>query len=148
MQTNTAIGRLTRDIEIKYTSSNQAIADITIAIDNGKTKNGDDDTTFLRLTTFGKTAENVTKYCGKGSQVAVGFIIKNHDYEDDKGNKKYGYNFWINKLKFLSTKNNQSSNEVKPSDFEPKKVDNDPFADFESEVVMGDSVRIEDDFLD
>lgn len=141
MQTNTAIGRLTRDIEIKYTNSNQAIADITIAIDNGKTKNGDDDTTFLRLTTFGKTAENVAKYCGKGSQIAVGFTIKNYDHEDEKGNKKYGYNFWVNKLKFLSTKNKESSN-VSPSDFETHQVNNDPFADF------GDSVSIDDNFLD
>ena len=50
------IGRIVKDIELRYTPSNKAVVEISLAVNNGK-----DDTTFIRLTAFDKLAELVSK---------------------------------------------------------------------------------------
>ena len=124
MQNNLVIGRLTKDIELKYTSNNKAIAELNVAINNGK-----DDTTFLNITCFEKNAENVSKYCSKGDMIAVTFIIKNYKYTDKDGNNRNGFNFVANKVNFLST-----SNKNHTSDTQTSKQANDPYEDFGTEI--------------
>ena len=102
------IGRITKDIELRYTPSNKAIVEISLAVNNGK-----DDTTFIRLTAFDKLAELVSKYCKKGDLIGTQSIIKNHNWEDKNGNKHYEYSFIINKISFLAKSNKE---EVKKQD--------------------------------
>ena len=102
------IGRITKDIELRYTPSNKAIAEISLAVNNSK-----DDTTFIRLTAFDKLAELVSKYCKKGDLIGTQSIIKNHNWEDKEGIKHYEYSFIINKISFLSKANKE---EVKKQD--------------------------------
>lgn len=102
------VGRIIKDIELRYTSSNKAVAEISLAVNNGK-----DDTTFIRLTAFDKLAELVSKYCKKGDLIGTQSIIKNHNWEDKNGNKHYEYSFIINKISFLAKSNKE---EVKKQD--------------------------------
>ena len=102
------IGRITKDIELRYTPSNKAIAEISLAVNNSK-----DDTTFIRLTAFDKLAELVSKYCKKGDLIGTQSIIKNHNWEDKNGNKHYDYSFIINKISFLTKANKE---EIKKQD--------------------------------
>lgn len=72
------VGRITRDTEVK-----NGVAHITVAVNEGRDKDGNEKATFVPVTVFGKTAENVAKYAGKGSLVSVeGKISVNH--KDDK----------------------------------------------------------------
>lgn len=103
------VGRITKDIELRYTSSNKAVTEISLAVNNGK-----DDTTFIRLTAFDKLAELVSKYCKKGDLIGAQSIIKNHNWTDKNGNKHYDYSFIINKISFLAKGNKQE--EVKKQD--------------------------------
>ena len=110
------VGRITKDIELRYTPSNKAVVEIPLAVNNGK-----DDTTFIRLTAFDKLAELVSKYCKKGDLIGTQSIIKNHNWEDKNGNKHYEYSFIINKISFLTKANKE----------EVKKQDNtDAFSEF------------------
>ena len=102
------IGRITKDIELRYTPSNKAVVEISLAVNNGK-----DDTTFIRLTAFDKLAELVSKYCKKGDLIGTQSIIKNHNWEDKNGNKHYEYSFIINKISFLAKANKE---EIKKQD--------------------------------
>lgn len=95
-------GRITKDIELRYTPSNKAVAEISLAVNNSK-----DDTTFIRLTVFDKLAELVSKYCKKGDLIGTQSIIKNHNWEDKEGIKHYEYSFIINKISFLAKGNKQ-----------------------------------------
>ena len=106
------IGRLTKSPELRYTSSNKAVTQIDLAVQNGK-----DDVTFVPITLFGNIAENVCKYCEKGDQVGFQGIVKNHNWEDNKGNKHYDYTFMANKMSFLQTKKiiNKSQNKQRMS---------------------------------
>lgn len=103
------IGRIVKDIELRYTPSNKAVVEISLAVNNGK-----DDTTFIRLTAFDKLAELVSNYCKKGDLIGTQSIIKNHNWEDKNGNKHYDYSFIINKITFLAKGNKQE--EVKKQD--------------------------------
>ena len=102
------VARITKDIELRYTPSNKAVAEISLAVNNGK-----DDTTFIRLTAFDKLAELVSKYCKKGDLIGTQSIIKNHNWEDKNGNKHYEYSFIINKISFLAKSNKE---EIKKQD--------------------------------
>lgn len=102
------VARITKDIELRYTPSNKAVVEISLAVNNGK-----DDTTFIRLTAFDKLAELVSKYCKKGDLIGTQSIIKNHNWEDKNGNKHYDYSFIINKISFLTKANKE---EVKKQD--------------------------------
>lgn len=127
------IGRLTKNPELRYTSSNKAVTQIDLAVQNGK-----DDVTFVPITLFGNIAENVHKYCEKGDQVGFQGIVKNHNWEDNKGNKHYDYTFMANRMSFLQTKTNNQQ-EPKQAENVKKSTDEQIYADF------GDSIEISDD---
>ena len=124
------IGRITKDIELKYTTSNKAVIRVMLAVNNGK-----DDTTFLPITVFGNMAETTHKYCKKGDLIGVYATIKNQNWEDSKGNKHYDYSFIANKISFLSSK----AKEIKE---EAKKESHNIFQEF------GDMIEVNDNFLD
>ena len=127
------IGRLTKNPELRYTSSNKAVAQIDLAVQNGK-----DDTTFVPITLFEKMAENVCKYCEKGDLIGFQGSVKNHNWEDNKGNKHYDYTFMANRMSFLQTKTNNQQ-EPKQAENVKKSTDEQIYADF------GDSIEISED---
>ena len=128
------VGRITKDIELRYTPNNKAIAKITIAIANGK-----DDTTFLPITVFGKVAETTNQYCKKGDTMGVKGSIKNQNWEDKSGNKHYDYSFIADRITFLSTKADKIE---KDQTSQTKKDNTDIFEQF------GNEIEINDQFLD
>lgn len=127
------IGRLTKNPELRYTSSNKAVTQIDLAIANTK-----DDTTFVPITLFEKMAENVCKYCEKGDLIGFQGSVKNHNWEDNKGNKHYDYIFMANRMSFLQTKTNNQQ-EPKQAENVKKSTDEQIYADF------GDSIEISED---
>lgn len=100
------IGRITKDLELRYTKDGKPVIDLNMAVNNGK-----DDTTFITTTLFGKTAEMTNQYCKKGDLIGVNGIIKNHNWEDKNGTKHYDYTFLANKVTFLQTKPKEEKKE-------------------------------------
>lgn len=127
------IGRLTKNPELKYTSSNKAVAQVDLAITNTK-----DDTTFVSITLFEKMAENVHEYCEKGDLIGFQGSVKNHNWEDNKGNKHYDYTFMANRMSFLQTKPNNQVEQKKLETPEKKSTDEQIYADF------GDAIEIDE----
>lgn len=101
------IGRITKDLELRTTSSGKYVLDVPMAISNGK-----DDTTFINVTIFNSIAETTNKYCKKGDLIAVRGIIKNHNWDDKDGKKHYDYQFLANNISFLSTKKKEEQVQV------------------------------------
>ena len=129
------IGRLTSKPELRYTTSNIACTNITIAIDRnyGEEKKAD----FINIVVWRKQAENVCKYLDKGSLVSVEGRLQQNSYEDRDGNRRYKLDVVADNIQFLNTK----SKDTKPV-VEEKKKEEDPFADF------GQQISIDDDLLD
>ena len=82
------IGRLTRDPELRYTSSNIAVATFSIAVDrNFSNAAGEREADFINIVVWRKQAENVKNYMHKGSQVAIDGRIQTRSYDDTDGKK-------------------------------------------------------------
>lgn len=147
------IGRLTRDPELRYSSSNAAIVNFSIAIDRQYTNSqGQRDTDFINIVAFQKQAENIKKYVSKGSLVAVDGRIQTRNYEDKDGKRVYVTEVVADRVQFLDTKGSNNNvgtsdnveKEVSPADFQEDavketNVSDDVFADF------GNSIEISDD---
>jgi single-strand DNA-binding protein len=80
------VGNLTRDIELKYTPGGTAVTDIGMAVnDRRKSSSGEwvDETTFVDVTLWGRTAEVASEYLGKGSPILVEGRLKLDTWETD-----------------------------------------------------------------
>lgn len=66
-------GNLTRDPELRYTQSGQAVANLSLAINDNYTKDGQtvERTMWVRVSAWGRTAENAAKFLTKGRQILV-----------------------------------------------------------------------------
>ena len=97
------IGRLTRDPDVRYGGQSQsAVARFTLAVDRGgRDKNGEDrGADFISCVCFGKTAELVEKYIGKGRQICVQGRIQTGKYEKD-GRTVYTTDVVADRVEFL-----------------------------------------------
>ena len=100
------IGRLTRDPELRYSSSNAAIVNFSIAIDRQYTNNqGQRETDFINIVASQKQAENIKKYVSKGSLVAVDGRIQTRNYEDKDGKRVYVTEVVADRVQFLDSRN-------------------------------------------
>jgi len=98
------IGNLGRDPEVRHTQSGKAVGKLNLAISERK-KEGDtwvDHTEWVRVTVFGKTAENAGEYLRKGRQVYVEGRMQTSSYNDKDGNEKWSTEVVANEIVFLS----------------------------------------------
>lgn len=99
------IGRLTRDPELKYTSSGKAVAQFTIACDRPFSSNeGEREADFIPIVVWNKNAENCAEYIKKGSLVAVEGRIQVRNYENKDGNRVYVTEVISENVRFLDNK--------------------------------------------
>lgn len=132
----TLIGRLISDPETRFTKEGKGITTFTLAVNNAK-----DDTSFIKITTFSKTAELVEKYCHKGDLNLVEGMIKNNNYEDKEGKKHYDYVFIANKIEFLARVSDNIKKEEQAKKPVKNGLDDDEFKKF------GDKIEIEESEL-
>lgn len=104
------IGRLTRDPELRYTTSQMAVATFTLAIDRPTKADREKETDFPRIKAFGKTAENCEKYLAKGRMVAVQGSLQTGSYEDKDGKRVYTTDVIANRVEFLEWGDRPQSN--------------------------------------
>lgn len=114
------IGRLVRDPELKYTQSNQAICNFTLAVDKNLSKDkreeaeaaGRPTADFPRVIVWGKMAENASRYLFKGSQCAVDGRIQTGSYQDSEtGKTVYTTDIIAEGVEFLSRLSQEKRND-------------------------------------
>lgn len=108
------MGRLTRDVDVRYTqTTNTMIANFSLAVNRRFVKEGEErQADFFNVTTFGKTAEFVSKYFSKGQQVAVIGRLQNRNWEDDQGQKHYATDVIAEEVYFADSKRQQKNNDT------------------------------------
>ena len=83
------MGRLTRDPELRRTSSNIAVASFTVAVDRDfKNDKGERQTDFIDCVAWRSTAEFVSKYFSKGRMAVVSGRLQIRDWTDKNGGKR------------------------------------------------------------
>ena len=94
------IGRLTKDPELRYIpQSETAVASFTLAVDRPQSKEKAAD--FIRIVTFGKTAELCEKYLAKGRLVGITGRIQTGSYKDKDGKTVYTTDVYADRVEFL-----------------------------------------------
>ena len=108
----TISGRLTRDVELRYTQGGSAVAKMGIAFDRNykKGEEWERETSFMDVTVWTKLAERCAEYLHKGSPIVAEGYVKTGSYDNKEGNKVKTFELVAHKIYFLE-KSEQSNNE-------------------------------------
>lgn len=117
------MGRLTRDVELKYSQSGTAYARVGIAVDRPFKK---DETDFFNVVAFGKTAEFLGKYFEKGRRILIEGRIQSSSYENKEGVKVNTVDVMAEQIEFADSKPKNGSGK-KDDTFPPPDLDDSPF---------------------
>ena len=106
------IGRLTKDVELKYIQgTGTPVANFAIAVDREFTgKDGKKEVDFIDIQVWGKSAENCSNYIGKGSLVGVQGSIRIDLYQNKEGENRKITRVNANRVQFLDTKRSEQGN--------------------------------------
>lgn len=129
-------GRLTKDIDLRYTQNNVAVASFTLAVQRKfKNQNGDYESDFINCIAYKKTAELMNEYVKKGDLIGIEGRIQTRSYDDKNGKKVYVTEVIVENVEFLATK----KKEEKPKEETVKqKLSDDVFSDFGSSIEITD----------
>jgi single-strand DNA-binding protein len=121
MNNVTLIGRTTREVELRYTTSQTAVARFSLAVER-PVKDGEKKADFPNIIVFGKQAENCEKYLAKGRKVAVQGRLQTGSYEDKDGKRVYTTDVIAERVEFLEwadsrTEESQSEHQETVDDF-------------------------------
>lgn len=101
------MGRLTKDVEVRYTqNNNKAVARFTLAVNR---RGKDAGTDFISCIAWGKTAELLQKYCKKGSQVGIVGRIRTGQYDDKDGKRVYTTDVVVEELDIIWDKKEENA---------------------------------------
>ena len=129
------IGRLTRDIELRYTQKGTARATFTLAVDRRfKNQDGEKETDFINCVIWDKQAENAAKYVGKGSQVGVVGRIQTRSYEAKDGHKVYVTEVVVEEIEFMGGGKTERGSQRSEYDQSPVEDDFQPLEDDDDDL--------------
>lgn len=101
------MGNLTRDPEVKYTTGNNAVANIGLAVNRRfRTQDGQnrEETTFVDCEAWGKTAETMGQYLKKGRPVFIEGRLKLDQWQDQQGNNRSKLKVVIDTFQFIDSR--------------------------------------------
>jgi single-strand DNA-binding protein len=131
MNNVTLMGRLTKDVELRYTANNTAVANFSLAVNRQFKQEGQPDVDFIPVVAWGKTAEFCGKYFVKGSQIATVGRIQIRSWDNAEGKKLYATEVVAEKVFFADSKKEGNTNMDRPpvvKEFVPAEEDDDlPF---------------------
>lgn len=101
------IGRITKDLELRFTQTQMAVCRFTLAVDRKKKDSGTD---FITCTAFGKVAEILQKYVRKGHLLGITGHIQTGSYEKN-GQKTYTVDVIVEEFDFLQARDRSNEYE-------------------------------------
>lgn len=131
-------GRITKDLELKQAGQTQ-VTNFSMAVDNPFKK---DDTSFFDIVAFGKTAQLLNDYCGKGSKVLIEGNLKQDRFQDKEGNNRSVVRVIANRIEFLDSKgsNQQNNQPQKQQEHTTQTKSKNPFANANGPIDITDDM--------
>ena len=107
------IGRLTEDPSLKKLEEDKEMLTINLAVQRSfKNEDGIYETDYLRCILWNALAEHTCEYCKKGDLVGIKGRIQSRSYEDEDKNIKYITEIIVDRISFLASSKQNSSNEI------------------------------------
>lgn len=103
------IGRLTKDVEVRKTSTNKSVSLFSIAVDNLATKDGEKTTSFFNCNAWNNVAETLSKYTRKGDRIAISGSLIQRNYENKNGEKISVVEINVNSITLIENKKENAS---------------------------------------
>ncbi|WP_270783236.1 single-stranded DNA-binding protein [Levilactobacillus brevis] len=133
-------GRLTRDVELRYTQGGAAVATFNLAVDRRFTnQQGEREADFVSCVLWRKPAENWADFFHKGSLVGIEGRIQTRNYENQQGQRVYVTEVIVDNFSFLEPKSSTGNSGYQNN--RPQNNTSDPFAN------NGESIDIQDSSL-
>lgn len=126
----TLVGRISTDLELRYTGSNKAYCRFNLAVNRMN-----EGTDFIPVTVWGKPAENLVSYQNKGSLILVDGSISMSNYTDKDGNNRTTFEVMTSNVQFLGSK--KANDEITG-----EQTESDPYEE------MSEQIDLDDEFLD
>lgn len=106
------LGRLTRDVETRYTQTNNTlVATFTLAVNRRFVKQGEErQVDFINIVAWNKTGEFCSKYFKKGQQVGIIGRLQTRNWDDDQGQKHYVTEVIAEEAYFADSNNSNNAN--------------------------------------
>ena len=102
MNTVQLVGRLTKEVDLKFTSSGTAVGSFTLAVNRSFTnQQGEREADFIQCVIWRKAAENLANFTRKGSQIGVEGRIQTRNYENQQGQRVYVTEVVVNNFHLL-----------------------------------------------
>ena len=127
----TLVGRLTKDVELKYTPANQAVAQFTLAVNRTfKNANGERESDFINCVIWRKSAENFANWVKKGALIGITGRIQTRNYENQQGQRVYITEVVAENFQMLESRNQQQGQQqAQPQQAKQQQVKQpDPFS--------------------
>lgn len=141
------VGRMTRDPELRRTGSGSAVTNFTIALNRNFTSSANgQQTDFIPCVVWNKAAENVAKYCAKGSLVGVEGRLQSRQYQNQEGRNVTVIEVICDSVQFLESKGaRERNNGYAQNSYQPTSTFVDPPAP-EPSVYDVQSIDLDKDF--
>lgn len=102
MNTVQLVGRLTKEVDLRFTSSGTAVGSFTLAVNRSFTnQQGEREADFINCVIWRKAAENLANFTRKGSQIGVEGRIQTRNYENQQGQRVYVTEVVVNNFHLL-----------------------------------------------
>lgn len=108
------VGNLTRDIEMRYAPSGTAIGACGIAVTRRFTMNGEkrEETCFVDISFFGRTAEVANQYLSKGSKILVEGRLRYEQWNDQNGQPRSKHSIVVENMEMLGSNPNRGAGDT------------------------------------
>lgn len=99
------VGRFARDPELRTMNTGKSVASFPLAVDRRFKQEGQPTADFFNIVAWGKQAETICQYLGKGRQIALTGRLQSRSYEAQDGTKRYVTEVVLEEFDFIGSKN-------------------------------------------
>ncbi|MEG1432009.1 MULTISPECIES: single-stranded DNA-binding protein [Eubacterium] len=101
------VGRLARDPELRTTGTGKSVCSFSVAVDRRFKQEGQPTADFFTVTAWGRQAEIINQYLGKGRQIALSGRLQSRSYDAKDGTKRYVTEVVLEEFDFIGGRSEQ-----------------------------------------
>lgn len=136
-------GIITKDIELKKTTSGTAAINFCVAVKRDyKNADGQYESDFISCKCFGSTAEMISKYFHKGSGIIIEGRIQTGSFDGQDGKRVYTTDIMVNRVHFDRSNTEKKEEKIEEVKKEEQKSERDPFEEFGKKIEMDMSEKL------